>query len=496
MKHIPSDRIDKLLAELQELIPDVELGDEWREFITAFVAARPDGTLNAKFKRELRHAIEQKIYSSNNSMKTHTTNSSWHRPLFGFVSGIALASIVILPIVQRSDAPSLTTQKAMQKNAVSEMAAPEMAMDMAVADTDESAVTTANNLVSIEQSEDNAFGTLEMPETVTNTDEAMAAGRGGGMASSEMMIAPPYFGNRVNFEYEYTASFLPTAEGNVAVYKKTSDLSQNLPLSVLGNVDLGLVDLDQFRDLTVQNLSLKENVDELAYLVNINLQNQNIHIHEDYQSWRPLLESRIGYPRPSLKKEDLPADSEIIALADGFLQKYGIDRSNLGTPFVRKYWEEHQSEMMGEEMIHIPDMLPVVYPYLIQGETVYNSNNTPQGLEVNVNVRHKKATGANIQGLTLQQSNYPAMSSQEVLEMAQSGGYHGIRYNNPEDTVTIKLGPVQKRLVHIHRHVNNKSEEYFVPMLVFPVMDKPEQYRWNVPDHIIVPMARDLFKKR
>lgn len=470
--------IDDLFSELIQMIPELQKDEaDWREFIKKFVEARPNSQLDADFKKDLHHEILKKT----THMKTHSKKEPTKKDnligklMFTFLSGGILTALFVLPTLQNSKKTSKTPL-------ISEI----------------TEVAFANNLINItKNSEKNAFGILKV-EKQNNSNAEQAVGGVAKMANapaimSSRMIMPPY-GGQINYEYLYEGSDLPEIEKSITIYKKQKG-GLNLPQfqDQLDKFGINLVDLETFKELSLDNVSFTEET-ELGYQISVNFKDGSVSIHQDYEKWQKQLCPNKPYCRQKpIKKEEIPSDKKLIKIAQNFLQTHKITNTNLGTPIVKKYWEENAHD--GEETTYYPNSIPVIYPFVVNGQEISSQWGEPVGIQININIRLKKVESANFSNLNLESSDYESSNAEEVLERAKEGGAQGVKYNNPEQVVKIKLGTPKKTLTQMYLpNKDSEREEIFVPAFIFPVINKDKEIeQYYRQKEIIVPLAKDLF---
>lgn len=475
--------IDDLFSELIQMIPELKKNeDDWREFIKKFIDARPDSKIDANFKKDLHHEILKKTTYMKNNPKTNDPKKDnlIGKLIFTFLGGGVLASMFIIPILNPPVKPAPKFTKKL---------------------TSEFDKTDTKNLIKItKNSEKNAFGTLKIEKNNISND--IPAGKGGGgmaeMASapemmSARMIMPPY-GGRINYEYVYEGQTIPQISETIKVYKKQKG-GVNLPQiqDQLDKLEINLVNLSTFKKLSLNNVSFTEEAD-LGYQISVNFKEGSISIHQDYQKWQAQLCPDKPYCRQKpIKKEEIPNDKKLIEIAQNFLKTHKITNANLGTPIVKKYWEENKRD--GEEPTYYPDSIPVIYPYLVNGQEITTQWGEPVGVRISINIRLNKVESANFSSLNLESSDYESSSAEDILKRAKEGGAQGVKYNNPERVIQIKLGSPKKTLTQMYLpNKDGKRTEIFVPAFVFPVINKDkETEQYYRQKEIIVPIAKDLF---
>lgn len=471
--------IDHILSELIEMIPELKNNqDEWKEFIQEFVDARPDAKMDASFKIDLQNEILNKAKQMKSNPKSKKTSNNFIAKMaLTLLGGGALATFVIVPMMQTPTDPLV-------KDPIK---------------TDIMPIVYANGLVNITKNQTtNAFGELKVEKEsegnqgrVSGGEEMAEMAIDAPMMSSKM-IMPPQFG-RVNYEYLYEGSDLPTIESTIDIYKKLKGTGNgpnfNDQLEKLG---INLVDLATFKNLSVETISLKDDV-ALGYIVSVNFGEGNVSIHQDYEKWSKALCPGEEYCRHEpLNKEDMLSDKELTKIANTFLKDHKIETAHIGKPTIDKYWEENERE---GGRVYYPDSVQLVYPFVINGKELTDQWGGKVGVRVSVNLRLKKVENANFSTLNLESSTYESSTVDAILNRAKEGGAQGVKYNNPEKVIKVKLDTPKIQLTQMYLpQENGKRDEIFVPAFVFPVKESDkETKRYYNQKQIIVPIAKDLF---
>lgn len=356
-----------------------------------------------------------------------------------------------------------------------------------------------------------AFGELST-QTVADGGKAVneaalgLGGGGGGVASVDMdtaaqrsMIAPgEYYPGMINYEYVYAGEEFTLSESEVEVLCRVKNISAAKSFSdIFNNTRIDLLDLSKFQNTELVNISVNENR-EFGYSYSLNFA-EGVSIYANWEKWpHPEQNCRdeACYAQYRLKESDIPADAEIIAFADAFARDYGIDLGRYGQGEVQDYWREQR--YISESEIYIPDEVSVLYPLLINGKEVYENGGNKVGLNINVNIRHKKAAGAySLIAQNYESSSYEAViNTEDVLNFVKKGGMQYLyAYEKPDETVQVELDtPYLAMLKHYNYQMEKgQSEELYIPALVFPVKnisnDKINYYQKAV----IAPLAKEIF---
>ena len=494
MKKPSPQSLEKMLDELFEIMPELKKNkSDWKNFIVKFIESRPNDKIDAKFKRALHEEILGKIAQQKSAEKPSRRKNLWIGSLW-FLGGAAVTAVAVVPML---DSPEILE---MQKTETVADATPISAKNPAIfsgeseENLDEVAAVslekTMENLavVNIAESADNAFGTVKKTASNAGISSDAAYGRGGGMRMESSIAPMPGLGGRTNVDYIFDGE-LPDFAEKINVFKKMSDATVRPSFkNQIEKLGMGRVDLTTFENLEIQNVSLAENVDELGFFMNVDFQTGSIDINANYEQWHPPCFGEACYQ--PIPMSELPEDRTIIRWAEIFLAEHKVSTENFGKPIIQKYWEHLKTSPLPE---YVPETMRVVFPYLIGDDTAISQWGEPFGMNVQGNLKKERGSGLYLASLNLQSSRYTALSNEEVLEMAKTGGSDGVRYSNPQKTIEIKLINPEIKLTQITIwNDTGKMVEFFVPTLIFKT-EIPENTQFYVPQQIVVPLAKDLF---
>ncbi|MBX4211176.1 MAG: hypothetical protein KW806_00025 [Candidatus Yanofskybacteria bacterium] len=320
----------------------------------------------------------------------------------------------------------------------------------------------------------------------------MATGLGGGGTGS---IAP-YPGTYFVYKYVYKGTPITLPDKNVNVLRRVKGTGAIASLGNLVNqLGLGLVNISSFGTLKPQSISLmQENSD--GYNVFVDLIEGMISIQRQYGVDYYLSSKQ---PIQPIKITDMPADSVIIDIAKSFLSEHGISTADYGAPEVQNDWRIQYERMSAADrtQFYIPESVSVVFPQLIDGETVYEEGGATTGLMVPINVRNHRADGVwNLSSQKYEGSSYTAVTDvNKVMAAVEKGNFRN--YPQPElsgNAVVkeIEVGTPIKGYVRIWNYDGGKNNELLVPSLMFPVTKIPadELYFWQ--RYVVIPLAQEL----
>ncbi|HJV32659.1 MAG TPA: hypothetical protein VJ694_01395, partial [Patescibacteria group bacterium] len=328
------------------------------------------------------------------------------------------------------------------------------------------------------------------PETA-----AVPMGGGGSPSIDSKMLVPTDWTPTV-FKHVYKGEAIEGLSAQVDVYRRERGGAAAGSIGALLGYDLGLMNLGAAKNGSIQSFNIAEDR-ENGYVISVNPEEGTINIYENYLKW--------NYPERSctdqacidsyrLKEGDMIADDEAIRVADAFLAEYGVSKDGYGAPVVRDDWRVQYARMSDKSSFWFPDTVTVVYPVLVDGKPVYDEGGAPNGLNVNVNVRHKRASGLwNLATRNLTVSAYEGETDPNVLlGVAEKGGVYGDQYM-PENAkvVEVELGTPTVAFTRVWQWNGTIGTELTVPALVFPVLNAPQDY-WRT--NVTVPLAKELLK--
>jgi hypothetical protein len=352
-----------------------------------------------------------------------------------------------------------------------------------------------------------AFGKLGVSATAPQANPRPQSGGGGGDAAMSSLIFPP--GPMYSYTYEYAGEEIALPESDTVNVLRRKQVQ--LPASSVSLPPLDIIDMGTFRDSRVTNVSLSQD-SKNGYMVTLDLQEGSVSIYQNYERWDDPFRNCNGdqscYDRLQLSLSDVPSDDTIITIADRFLQEHGIDTSRYGAGAVDHQWKvNYENTPEADRRGMVPDTLAVIYPFTINGTTVYEQYGSPMGISVNVNLRNKAVTGAwNIMVHQYDESAYPAVkSAQQITDfierMNNAAGDMRIMMAEQEgagetEETVVKLGTPTQGFARYYRSKDNGSmEQLLVPALIFPVAETVNPPSYYSPTPVVVPLASELLEE-
>ncbi|PLX27120.1 hypothetical protein C0583_04800 [Candidatus Parcubacteria bacterium] len=494
-------KIQEILQEIYKIDDDMKNYEkELEKIIQSFIKEKPEVNIDKDFVIRLKNKLMNQEISPREK-----TKFSFTMPNFVFAgAGAALMFLLMLPFVvdfstfnktnlSQNDSWSARIES-LQKNAFGSLSSITNSQDGDEFALNESA-RSITNADALEASDDIA------PKQVIRTEEAVGLGGGGTMGAdtvSGKMIAPYY--NEI--EYVYTGDDFDLEGDEDLVYKRVrSNAINNILANGISNVGGGLIDTSNFSDIQVNSLNLVE-TKEFGYSINFNSYDGAISLYKNYQTW-PNVNNKCRdekcFEQNRLSIEDIPSDDKIIAIADSFLGKYGIDTSVYGEAQMQNDWLSYYERAEDKDNYYIPEEIQLIYPLEIEGQTVYNEDGRASGLTVSVDVRNMKVANVNsIRQNEFVSSVYELENDEnKVIEYIESMGNRN--YYRGDDVevnkVQIQLDNPEMILMtyYLYNEEDGSSEELFIPALLFPVVNYEESEYLYGRKYVTVPLVKEIF---
>lgn len=348
-----------------------------------------------------------------------------------------------------------------------------------------------------------AFGDLATVSLATGMGGRGGAGGGGGAPAMDMarekigLVAP----DAVQHRYVFEGELPPLTEETVAVLRRQISAGSVSLSSVASQFNVGPIDLSSFGNATVDNVTFTQNIDR-GYMVNVSLRDGQVSINANWEKW-PRLDAECTtdecYQRYRVKIDEIPADSALIAIANAFAKKHGIDLTAYGEPDVDKTWRRDYERAADTMLAYIPESQRVIYPLLIEGKAVYDQSGITMGLSIGVDVREKQVMDVwGIMDRRYLKSDYAGVTDPQAIQTFLANLDKYPTEFLPEDTqvrtVDVKLGAPELAYATAYVYDGFRSDELLVPSLIFPIESMPEDtylYRQTV----VVPLAEKMLEQ-
>ncbi|HMQ02282.1 MAG TPA: hypothetical protein PKD79_04450, partial [Candidatus Doudnabacteria bacterium] len=346
--------------------------------------------------------------------------------------------------------------------------------------------------------------------------ERSAPGSEPGSGGSDASILPYPEGYR--FVYE-GAEISELAEVHNVLKRQKPVQTESVVSRIIRIFSFGLIDLTRFNNTRIQNFAFIEDK-EYGLGVNVDLNYGNVNIYQNWEKWpqlgygcEGLLDEQVfmelerrgqaengSYEYcgvlPRISEGDIPSDDEAIAIARQFVSDYGVSMEGYGEPRVYEYypWRIAYEQATNKTSFYFPENVQVLFPLVLEGQSVYDEGGHPTGMTVNIDVRTRLVNGMyGLETKQFQRSEYKGETdANRLLQIAERGGYRNGFWDGGSNIATLRLDTPTIEMVRIWYSVDpmNQGEELLVPSLVFPIKNATENNYWR--KTIIVPLVRDL----
>jgi len=465
-----------ILEELYEIDPSLrEHEDELVPLIQQLLAHDPAQKPSPAFVKRLRTELAARADASMHGAVEHKVSyasPSGFFSRFAFAAAGAVAAVVIaVP----------TTMQYMNQNAPT------------------STVNDGSEMAMRRENDADAYSQAPVPAPTdaktsppglgggTAYDARSQSGGGGDamMGNPAMSLIAPW--NPVKYRLEGELPALPT--GDVTVLTRRP-VTRTVAFASIQNAFKDTdIDLSTFDGLTVETVTLAQKK-PFGYYINISMADGSVSINQAWDQW-PHPENNCRdeacYQRLMPKLSDLPADADVIRISNAFLNEHDINVSDYGTPVVDDAWRQSYESMEDKRYAWVPDTLRVIYPLIVDGDTVIETGGEPAGISVQVSVRHDRVTDAwGFMAFQFDRSQEEAVTTRADVEK-----FLGMTGVQSPDAQTVTLSNPTQGFVRLYQYENNKNTELLVPALIFQVTGVPASIGYYQRT-VAVPLAQDL----
>lgn len=497
--YMQKDQLDKILQELYQLDATLrEHEEDLVELISRMSDIRPDTRFDAAFAARLKKELLQQVKNA------PTPFFAWFRNRTYFTVGaLTLALVVIILAWPQSlghilsfsnDGPSLLinhsdssmtriTGKSLVNNSeflqLSDRAFGNLTINDSAGTADELATSANTGPAALAGG---AIAPVIAPESAALSNDGFVDGT---MLKADARMIPLGF----NVKYVYKGEALEMKDKQGEVYRRVKGdgkLSQELT-QLIGGVDYGNLDIKSFKNLQMSSLSLLEDSD-FGLAINFDFAENSINIGENWNKWQMTSDSA------RLKMNDVPVDQDLIAIADRFISEHKINTAHYNTGIVDNSWRENYLASTDKENFYIPEYATVVYPLLINGQTIHEQNGDYAGLRVTISLVNKKVSGlSGLNTYRYESSIYVlSQSAPDIIAAAEKGGLNRINFGARGGSNTAELGAPTRAYVQLWRSTGSRNEELFVPALIFPVTRISDNNFYSGSKYVIVPLVQEM----
>jgi len=304
-------------------------------------------------------------------------------------------------------------------------------------------------------------------------------------------------------KYVYTGSGIIAPNGQTEILRRVktdySDTSSYV-YRILDSVMVGKINLNQLQALKLNSLNVYEDRD-YGYNVYVSLEDESINFYAQANKWPDTCRNSTDsmcYEKNKIKESEILSDDTALRIAKEFVQKYGVDVSDFGTPFMNNDWKVYYAQTEDKADYYFPTTVSVFYPTLVNGKNVYDEGGNQLGMTIEVDNRTKLVSsmyGANYSNWAKEYQE-TLSDTGEILRLAKQGGRYpldtqflpeGAQFKN------VKLGTPTLGYVKMYdEKLLYPDNEILVPAYIFPTIPvtgaKDESL--YTPKNVVVPLAK------
>lgn len=495
--------IEKILAEIFTVDPELKKFQKQLEAtMLEMIKNKPETKFDKVFEEELKAKLLARAEELEKEAKTRPSlwkNLNFWRGLSLAATAAVFALVFLMPAIKSGQISVPVLKSGSPLNVISGVMNIEKAGERAFGNL--AGGSPSPSEANFEQAVSSYAPPLgATPQTassiVRDSSAAAAIGFGGGGGTSsvapDMKMMPPQYLTKYNYVYTGEEFSLPE-EAEVEVLKRLKGYGSENLSPVLDRISFGLLDTSKLSNVKVQYLSLAEDRDG-GYVVDLNPYEGVVSMYENWQRMMPVDYGNM----PQLRESDIPSDDRIIAVANEFLARYGIDIGNYGTPYVGQSWRLGYAGARAED-IWIPDVMTVQYPLNFSGKEAWEQGGAERaGFMVNVNIRTMKAAGLyGLQAQNFQSSTYAAETDKDRImkfvlqgDLWPQGNYEEEFFQVKE--VEVRLGTPSIQYMRYWKYADTESDELFVPAIVFPVIEKIPADEYLYKQVVVIPLVKEI----
>ncbi len=474
---IQPQKVDQIVADLIAIDPSLNT-PELKTLVTKLLASKPQIQVDDKFSQELYSKLLVEI-SKARVQKNSPIKFAFMKKLNYALAATAAVGVVALLLV--------TIPKAQKQNIL-------LPGNQKITKVSPNAFGSLANLTSVNGGRGGGGGMGgDMAAAPSATSEIanpkMAQGGGG---TSEMMFAP------INYKFVYKGDEFSVSSDKMAVFERIKGFNTVDLQSFLSNFNVGMFNVSKFTNAKLDHITASQDQSQ-GYTVSLDMKQGTAYIGQNWEKWQTaatMCRDQACYERNRIKESDLLPDDQVIAIANSFLDEFGIDKSAYGEPVIQNYWKAELERMADKSMFYFPEQIGVIYPIKIEGMEIYDESGNKSGMYVSVDIRSKKVSSVGeLNSQQYQSSDYEVeQDAARIQKVAENGGYRSYLPYASEDSnakvETYELGTPRMAYVRMWQYMDNQSKELFVPSLIFPVSGEGSQNFWM--KNVTVPLVKDI----
>ncbi len=505
-----ADDTKQLVAELISLAPELAGREqELREVVRALVALRPEARPDAAFVAELKQRLVGRIPAPAPRASSFTFAMLSPLKFTYALGGLAALAVVALVIVSTVVplSPKLGRPSPLGGLHITRVGANAFGPIEAGQTAAATGLGGGGQVAMRSQAESAPAAPNAAPAPASDT--VATVGMADAPQADAKLIAPagpdvtvPAY---TTYHYSYVGDELKDLPVSVEVLRRVKGITSASASALINSLKFGGMNLGSFGGSQLQQFTAAQD-QEFGYSISVDLLEGAVNIFENWRRWpnpAAQCQDEACFKQYQMDFSAVPADADVIALADAFLNEHGISRADYGEPYVQSDWRVQYEQTQDKSQAYVPEVLTVLYPLVLEGRSVYEQyGGAPMGLGVNVNVRYGRVSGLwNLMTQNYEASAYDAANSVDAILAylnSQNQGYPmPLMYPVPEgqpsqpEQVEIGLGTPTLGYMRYWQYQNNESKELLLPALVFPVQTAQTTYAYY-PKQVVAPLVKEF----
>ncbi len=477
------EKLNEILKEIYLIDSSLKKEEEKiKSLIENMISTQPEVKINDEFVANLKERIFTEI--NNMESKKEPKILFWQKLTYvsaGVVVVILLSLLVFPNFIDRD----FKTER-----------------DKRIALLDERAFGDLN----VELSESDTGDSIESMVGQRTDDTVMGLGASSDSMPSQVedISIMPYPVEQKNYRYVYEGNLLEEIDlskiSNLVYKREIENNSARQVADRLSTTPNLPINLNNFSHKEVRHISINEEKD-YGYSISLNLANNTLSIYSNWQKWpQPYKDcyDRECIENLKLGASDMLSENQLISIANNFVNDYEIDLGDYGLAQVSDETITRITNPKNNTEHNYPQEVFVVYPLIINNKETVDSYGKKEGIKVAINIRERKVSSVyNINYSRLVSSSYDLINNLENIEplLYRGGLSPDIYRKNDLEEIEIKLNNPKIALVRTwipSTDVSRGSAEIFIPSLVFPIKETPNQYFYR--QQVVIPLTKEVFE--
>lgn len=475
--------------KVQKILEDIYLIDsslkKEEEKIKSLIEEMIENEPEIKLNQEFVNRLKEKVFTEIENLEKKDEKKVFFWQKLSYVSAgaaiVILLAVFLFPNFILNDFKKDSSQKI---SVLEERAFGSLDIDLRQSDSGEMEAEIADDSTSV----------LGLGETAEDMPSQV----------DDISIMPHPIVEQKNYHYVYEGEKLEEInldDISNLVYSRVSDNRlANQGARVLSSFSGLPISLDNFSQKELKHFNMVEEK-PYGYSLSVNLGNNTISVYSNWQNWpQPYKDCYDRECLDSLKldRADMLSEGQLISIANEFIANYNVDLKNHSQALISEQTLERINNPENNPDHSYPEQAQIVYPLIIDDKVVVDNNGNPEGIKVGINIREEMVSSLvyNINSSNLVSSPYKLIDNlDEINPLLKRGGINPHFYRQSENnSIEVKLSDPEIALVRTWLPSLDKqsSSEIFLPALVFPISEKPDQYfnRQN----IVIPLIEEVFR--